>query len=647
MDPSWPSPSRGSRLLISSSTTSGRVRHRQVPNGETRMYVGVGGGGARLPPSVSRRSCVRPLPPQRRRSQRLRPLRCGRAGSISPRTFRTRPATRASAYCDPQCSYDSYVFAPARHFPNSGATADTVYLSGDNEYTENNWGLASPRCCFDNPATGRSNGRGVLLSTNGGAAPGTQYFTDMTDDDSHDLYPFELHPDHHALTVNPRNYKQFFDVGDGGIVRSNGKLIDDSGDCVQPKGYTATRAHVLPADAVERAGAAGGDEQGPQDALHFYQIDVSPFDNNTIVGGPRTTARGSAATGRDPAQTAVRLYCRPSALGIDADKFPSSRDCLGRGRGDDDDDDDNGNSGSGGEQIWVNTNIADGGHNGFDLGDPCFRLSGFQQGQTMVSYDPKNQLDMNWTSDTHFVLYGGEANAFIGVANDDHTVAARLLVGPRARIPLGQPGAEPRHDEAATPCSTATSGTGSGREESGTYDPPIDICDDWTPRRSRSERASDWPGRTGRRSAAATSASSSPHGTARRCGLRRRSAACWSRRTRAALRLAVVFDRIDDDASAGPTARTGSCRRDLRRPEGLESRVGRVQRLQRQRRRPPVMRSRFATCRVRRRSRSLDGNEPRDRLGDIPRRPSCHRQGHDLRRYRLRRDRKQRQRCVA
>ena len=50
-----------------------------------------------------------------------------------------------------------------------------------------------------------------------------------------------LHPDHHALTVNPQNWKQFFDVGDGGVVRSNGRFVDDSGDCVQPKGYTGTR----------------------------------------------------------------------------------------------------------------------------------------------------------------------------------------------------------------------------------------------------------------------------------------------------------------------------------------------------------------------------------------------------------------------
>jgi len=122
------------------------------------------------------------------------------------------PGYSSFGFCDPQCSYDSYVYVPP------GADADTVYLSGDNEYNENNFGPGG---------TGRSNGRGVLLSTNAGV-----HFTDMTDDNSDQLYPVELHPDHHALVTNPQNWRQFFDVGDGGIVRSSGTFVDDSGDCV-------------------------------------------------------------------------------------------------------------------------------------------------------------------------------------------------------------------------------------------------------------------------------------------------------------------------------------------------------------------------------------------------------------------------------
>ena len=53
--------------------------------------------------------------------------------------------------------------------------------------------------------------------------------------------------------------------------------------------------------------------------------------------------------------------------------------------------------------TWVNTNIADGGHNNFDIADPNFRQSGFQQGQLMVSYNPRDQVDQNWIADTLFV----------------------------------------------------------------------------------------------------------------------------------------------------------------------------------------------------------------------------------------------------
>ena len=63
----------------------------------------------------------------------------------------------------------------------AGRRPDVVYLLGDNVDNENNY------------VTGRSNG-GRLLSTNAGV-----HFTDMTEDASDDVYPVQLHPDHHAL----------------------------------------------------------------------------------------------------------------------------------------------------------------------------------------------------------------------------------------------------------------------------------------------------------------------------------------------------------------------------------------------------------------------------------------------------------------
>jgi hypothetical protein len=382
----------------------------RLPNGETRMYVGVGGGG---------------VVAHFRRNENVRTAAAATvlaSWTLMTSTVPDTPGYSSFGYCDGQCSYDNYVYAPATHAPNSGADHDTVYLLGDNEYNENNWGPLSPRA-GGGSALGKSNGRGIAVSTNGGV-----HFTDMTDDTTDDFYPVELHPDHHALVVNPRNWKQFFAVGDGGIVRSNGTFVDDSADCVQPKGYTGSQlafCQVLLSRVPERLEPIN---KGLR-TLHFYQLDVSPHDPTTVIGGTQDNGsweRGDTeGSGTNPGDL-PRDFDRP-------DQFPSVSECLGRGRGDDDDDDDNGNRGRHGEQIWVNTNIADGGHNAFDRGDPCFRMTSFQGGQMMVHYEPKNQLDANWIADTQFVFYGGEANAFVGVANDD-TVRPHWLWSAREHV---------------------------------------------------------------------------------------------------------------------------------------------------------------------------------------------------------------------
>jgi hypothetical protein len=370
----------------------------KLPNGETRMYVGVGGGGlcgsAATPPLPSDECTV---PAQFRRNDNVRSAPAATVAAtwltLTSVTNDDTPSSSSWGYCDPQCSYDNYVFAPAAHFPNSGANADTVYLSGANRYRENNWGPASPHCCPDNPAPGRGNGRAVAVSTDGGAT-----FTDMTDDASDDVYPHELHPDHHALTVNPTNWKQFFDVGDGGIQRSNGVFVNDSGDCVQPKGYQGTRltfCQLTLSRIPERLTAIN---KGLR-TLHFYQLQNSPFNPDEIIGG--TQDNGSWERGDTVGSGTNGSTAPPNSLG------PAPTNC-------ENDDDDHG-----GGQVWVQTNIADGGHNNFDIGDPCFRQTAWQGGQLMVAYTPKNALDQNWIADTLFALYGNEATSFNGIATYD------------------------------------------------------------------------------------------------------------------------------------------------------------------------------------------------------------------------------------
>jgi len=432
----------------------------KLANGETRMFVGVGGGGVYA--RFRRNDNVRSAP--------AATVRTTFVDLTSP--VPDTPGYTSFGYCDGQCSYDNYVYAPAGEFPNSGASPDVVYLLGDNEYSENNWGPLSPR--FQGSLLGRGSGRGVALSTNAGA-----HFTDMTDDTTDNFYPVELHPDHHALVVNPRNYKQFITVGDGGVARSNGVLVDDSGDCdAGVKGYIGSRntfCKLMLSSVPERIETMN---RGLR-TLHFYQIDVSPFDEETVIGGTQDNGSWERGDTAGSGTNGGPVQLTPP----DASQFPSERECLGRGRGDDDDDDDNGNSG--GQQVWVNTNIADGGHNNFDIGDPCYRQSSFQSGQMMVAYEPKNQLDMNWIADTLLnpcpIGYGCETNAFVGTAIDDPVVAGRLWTGRQHAFRADNQG---RREDLTKQAHRENCNIWYGDfdvDDNGVYDPVADLCDSWRP----------------------------------------------------------------------------------------------------------------------------------------------------------------------
>ena len=71
-----------------------------------------------------------------------------------------------------------------------------------------------------------SNKRAVVFSTDAGVTG-----TDMTMDATDPLHPNGLHPDQHALVTNPSNPFQFFEVNDGGLMRSSGEFTDVSAWC--------------------------------------------------------------------------------------------------------------------------------------------------------------------------------------------------------------------------------------------------------------------------------------------------------------------------------------------------------------------------------------------------------------------------------
>jgi len=387
-----------------------------LPNGKTRMYVGVGGGG----PCDTAGNCSPSALFRRNDDVRDQPGAATQASWIDLPQF-------SFAYCDPQCSYDNYVFAPANPFnnaPNSGATADVVYLSGANRYNENN------------TVTGRSNGRAVLLSIDGGAT-----FTDMTEDNRDSVYPGALHPDHHALLVNPGNWQQFFDFSDGGVNRSNGMFVNDTADCSAPP-----HNFLIPS------------------RLAFCQVVLSrvPQTLTAINRGLRTLASYTLDYDRT----------NPERLAFGAQDNGSWETINDR-------------------DNWLQVNIADGGPNRFDATgtDQQWALTAFQGGSLMVRYTPLNQYDGgNWIADTigdptNVPPYALENSAFIVPAISDPVHAGWLFTGREHVFRSTNYGRNPvlATKEAHRANCNIWDGHFADLNNNGTYDLPGDRCDDWEP----------------------------------------------------------------------------------------------------------------------------------------------------------------------
>ena len=156
-------------------------------SGATRLYVGDGTGYA--PTAV---------PPDNTQSTFWRSDNADTAA-----TFTQMDAAQTSNYCTGQCWYDNYVVAVA-------GSPDVVYLGGSFLYGE---------------IHGKSNGRAVLLSTDGGAT-----FSDLTQDGD-PTHAAGMHPDQHALVTVPGNALWFIAGSDGGVIRSDGQVADISYKC--------------------------------------------------------------------------------------------------------------------------------------------------------------------------------------------------------------------------------------------------------------------------------------------------------------------------------------------------------------------------------------------------------------------------------
>ena len=214
-----------------------------------------------------------------------------------------------------------------------------------------------------------ANHRGVILSEDGGNS-----WYDMTEDLTDPVHPNQLHPDQHFLVTNPSNPHQFFEASDGGVVRSTGELVDGSAQCAT-RGLSAVlqaRCEQMLSKIPARLDSLN---KGLQ-TLQFFTLSASPHKPGLLQGG--TQDNGTWQSEGNP-------------------------------------------------NTWLNTNISDGGHNGFDVAIPEFRMSMFFYPQIFVNYSNGDDADWNWVSDTFFT--NGENLIFYPATVVDPVVSKTMYNG--------------------------------------------------------------------------------------------------------------------------------------------------------------------------------------------------------------------------
>src|SRR4051812_3899696 len=233
-------------------------------------------------------------------------------------------------FCPGQCWYDQDVYSPAED-PN------VVYVIGSYTYPED-LGSCSP--C----GSGLSNARAVLLSRDGG-----EHWTDLTQDATSPTTPNGLHPDQHALVTIPGKPLQFIEGSDGGLMRSDGTLVDTSARC-DSRHLTAAQLPQCKSLLSAVPGAYTNMNKGLQ-TLQFQHLSVNPANSKNVQGG--TQDNGTFET-------------------------------------------------SGSSVVWPQTVGGDGGMSGFDAANPAFRFHTYFIQQIDVNYNSGDPLSWDWIADPLF-----------------------------------------------------------------------------------------------------------------------------------------------------------------------------------------------------------------------------------------------------
>ncbi|MGH3660743.1 MAG: WD40/YVTN/BNR-like repeat-containing protein [Micromonosporaceae bacterium] len=248
--------------------------------------------------------------------------------------------------CAGQCWYDIFVHTPDGH-------PDMVYAGGSYVYGET-----------------IANKRAVVFSTDAGVTG-----TDMTFDGTDETHPNGLHPDQHDLVTNPNNPRQFFEAGDGGLVRSSGEFTDRSEWCDDPRRALDTPQKLERCrQMLSRIPSKIEGINNGLSTLQFMSLSVSPHDPGMLQGGTQ----------------------------------------------------DNGTWENDNTTTWRNTMIGDGGQSGFDVAEKDFRFHTFFDASPEVSFEAGDIGSWIWIADPIYVHPGTQ---FYAPIITDPKVSGTMFAG--------------------------------------------------------------------------------------------------------------------------------------------------------------------------------------------------------------------------
>ena len=235
---------------------------------------------------------------------------------LTVKTPASNPYFASDNFCTQQCWYDQDVYTPA-------GMPDTVYLIGSNLYGEQPCDTNGVGC-----GSGASNGREVLYSSTAGDPDGSatgnanmRTFTDLSYDATINHPPWcayapffdngcvnapnGIHPDQHAIGINPGNPTQIFEGSDGGLIRTTGQFADVSSQCDEPHrngGVPVTAANLVACHRLlsRVPTVLTHVDKNLSSTIQFVGVTIDPFDSRTVIGGTQDNGTwGNLAGGRN------------------------------------------------------------------------------------------------------------------------------------------------------------------------------------------------------------------------------------------------------------------------------------------------------------------------------------------------------------